>query len=52
MKYWTNEKTIIKASHISDVQGDQKKASKYGRGGKATAEVAIVRFCNFVCLQF
>jgi hypothetical protein len=52
MRYWTNEKTIIKASHMSNAQGNQKKASKYGRGGKTIAKLTIVRLFNFVCLQF
>ncbi len=30
MKYWIDEKTIIKASHMSNVQGNQRKANKYG----------------------
>jgi hypothetical protein len=47
MKYWTNEKMIIKASHMSNAQGNQKKPSKYGRGGKANVKVAIVRYIIF-----
>jgi hypothetical protein len=43
MKYWTNEKTIVKASTMSNARGNQKKLSKYGRGGKASVEDTMVR---------
>ncbi len=38
---------IIKAFHMSNAQGNQKKPSKYGWGGKAGAEVAIVKYIIF-----
>jgi hypothetical protein len=43
MKYLIDEKTIVKALTMFNAQGNKKKPSKYGRGGKASAEAAMVR---------
>jgi hypothetical protein len=37
VKYWTNEKTIIKARSTCVAQRNQRMPSKYGRGGEAFA---------------
>jgi hypothetical protein len=34
VKYWINEKTIIKASTMNEALENQKQMSKYGQGGK------------------
>jgi len=53
MAYWTNEKTIVKVGSMCDAQGNQKRPSKYGRGGKALAEALLVRIpCKFMNLYY
>ncbi len=41
MKYWMDEKIIVKVSTMSNTRGNQKKPSKYGR--HAGVEAALVR---------
>jgi hypothetical protein len=53
MAYWTDEKTIVKARNMCDAQGNQKRPSKYGRGGKALVEALLVRIpCKFMNLSY
>jgi hypothetical protein len=47
MKYWINEKTVIKASHMSNAQGNQKKPSKYKHGGRTGIEATLVSCTHF-----
>jgi hypothetical protein len=53
MAYWTNEKTIVKVGSMCDAQGNQKRPSKYGRGGKTLVEALLVRIsCRFMNLSY